>query len=460
MKRPREEQVASGQADSGWARLWARDASVIASSQALVILVTSVLTILVARELGPRDFGIFASFLGLSQALGFITDMGVTTWLIRELSALLDEESEVEGYSTRRRAAGSLLSTSSAFAGSVTVVAAAGSFGIALLVGSTSELAIAVAALMAYAGLLNIAASIEATFRARRTLGKFVLANVVEKGLLVCLVGAMLLAEGGIVAIAVCYVAAGLARVVFVGVMVFGRIVSFVRPTFRELRDVVLQALPFGLNATVITAVTRLDTFLVSLSSLRVASFYAIGDRFVTGIAFIPTAASTTLYPLLARRSDGARITAMAACVMGVIGLVLGGLLILAAPRLVPALFGQPYLDAVPGVQVMLASSPLMFASAVLMTGLYSAGRERQVLAVMAPVSLAGTGLVLGGLALFGLVGAAAGFVGRQLMFCVGLVALAIIHRHASAGDRAALGERNQLARSDATAAGSARGRL
>jgi hypothetical protein len=44
--------------------------------------------ILLARSLGPSDWGLFSGLLGLSLALSIFVDFGLTTWLLRELSAL------------------------------------------------------------------------------------------------------------------------------------------------------------------------------------------------------------------------------------------------------------------------------------------------------------------------------------------------------------------------------------
>lgn len=70
----------------GWAGVWARDSGLMLASQLLVTLATSALAILVARTLGPTEFGVFAGFLALSFAISVLVELGIAAWLLREPS--------------------------------------------------------------------------------------------------------------------------------------------------------------------------------------------------------------------------------------------------------------------------------------------------------------------------------------------------------------------------------------
>src|SRR5829696_3429571 len=84
---PRGLKPRGGASARGWIRLWARDSTAVAGSQFAALAVTTALTIIVARYLGPSEFGVFAGLLGLAQLISTFAALGVSTWLVREFSS-------------------------------------------------------------------------------------------------------------------------------------------------------------------------------------------------------------------------------------------------------------------------------------------------------------------------------------------------------------------------------------
>jgi O-antigen/teichoic acid export membrane protein len=407
-----------------WMNQWARDSSLLTISQVTALVVTTGLAALVARYLGPDEFGIFAGFLSLAYGLSLYVDAGVATWLLRELSRSASVN-KARSANESRAADSELVCAALTFNGALALVLTAGSIVVAAALGSSQNLVLSLAALMAYSCLLNCAATLETVFRARRMIGTVIAAIACEKGLLVALVGAALLAGWGIMGIALGYVAAGLARVVFdVGASMRG-LIKPRAPEWQDLRKVFLHSLPFGISSTASTAVVRLDTFVLGLFSVFAAGLYAIGDRFATAALIVPATAATTLYPLLARRERALRGALHAAVTMGAIGALLAGIGIAVAPWLVPALFGDRFSGAVDVVQLMLLGVPFYFATSMLMAGLFSAGHERSVVRVLLPSTIFGTGCVILGQLTEGVRGAAIGYACRPVLQLVALSALA-----------------------------------
>ena len=99
---------------------------------------------------------------------------------------------------------------------------------------------------------------------------------------------------------------------------------------------------------------------------------------------------------------------------------------------MIPLVFGHPYEDSVPVVQVMLLSVPLVYAASPLLVIAYSHHRERALLLPMLALSLLGTVAIVVGQVLGGPVLAGAGVVVRFSLFLlvVGAVALAAWRRH------------------------------
>src|SRR5919198_2184783 len=88
-----------------WLRLWAVDSAALLFSQFAAVVATSALAILLARHLGPRNWGLFSGFLGLSLGLSIFVEFGLTQWLLRELSRLWVRQGPASvSLATRRRA--------------------------------------------------------------------------------------------------------------------------------------------------------------------------------------------------------------------------------------------------------------------------------------------------------------------------------------------------------------------
>ena len=95
-----------------WVRSWAADSAALLFSQAGAIVATSALAILLARYLGPKNWGIFSGVLGLSLALSVFVELGLTAWLLRELSQLWARDEVESEPRTARIQAGQLVLSS------------------------------------------------------------------------------------------------------------------------------------------------------------------------------------------------------------------------------------------------------------------------------------------------------------------------------------------------------------
>jgi len=170
-----------------------------------------------------------------------------------------------------------------------------------------------------------------------------------------------------------------------------------------------------------LTVIPRVDTFLIALISTSAAGFFAIGDRVLGPAIIIPVVASSALYPFFVQESDDARAPWHIAFGFFAAGALIACVGALLAPTVVPIVFGAAYQDAVGVVQLMLMALPFVFASNLLLVRLYSLHRERAMLGVTFAASFVGTGAVVLGQLAIGPVGAAGGYVLRQVLFTVGL---------------------------------------
>jgi O-antigen/teichoic acid export membrane protein len=410
-----------------WLRLWAADSAALLFSQFAAVVATSALAILLARHLGPRDWGLFSGFLGLSLGLSIFVEFGLTQWLLRELARLWVRQGpeSVSSPAARRRAGRIVVAslTVNVLLGLAIIIAA----GVAAAIfGVGPNSAALLVALVAYGAFLAACSGLEAVFRARRKLSRVVVATLLEKVLLLLLVLASVLAGSDLYAIGVAYLVAGVARLAFdlVSIVRSGDLV-FAAPSRRAARHVTRRSLPFALNRASLNIVPRLDTFILAALSPVAAGYFALGDRALGPVVIIPVVMSSALYPFLAREPSGSRAGWRIVALLGALGSVIGVVGIVLSPRLVPLVFGSDYSHAVRVVQVMVVAIPFVFAANPLLAHVYTARLEHRRLGLgLGGVSFLGTGAVVAGQLLVGPVGAACGYVARSVLV-LALLALA-----------------------------------
>jgi len=421
--------MSEGRQSERWTGAWLRDSGVMLFSQGALTAIATLVMILLARNLSTYQFGVFASFLGLAQALSFVVDAGLSTWLLRECSRIRVSDSSRD--SQDADIALHLRNASSAvvFMGAITVV---GSILIGLALGLSPELSFAQGAFMGYVALLAGASALEARLRAERQIRKVVSAILVEKASLLVFVGIALVLNGGLLAVGAVYVLAGFLRVSLDyrrSLRPLSSLGLIVRPSaiFQLLR----VTAPFGLNSAALFFLPRLDTALVALVSVVGASYYAIGFQIVTTAQLVPAIASITLIPLLTAHHRAQESRWRVFGVMSGIGALAAGIGIMLAPFAVPLLFGDEYRPAVGAIQIMMLAIPAIFACNTLVPFLYTRGHEHDVVRwVLLPSGL-GTCLVVVGEIVVGPNGASLGLVGRYLLITVSFVLLSL-RRNAS----------------------------
>jgi PST family polysaccharide transporter len=388
-------------------------------SQGLTIIAVSLSAVVVARWLQPDEWGVFSAFLGLSIALGVFIEFGLATWLLRDLSGLFASHGEVAKPRARE-----LVSSALACTVSLTLMVTTAGGVVGAITGKRPALVLALSALLLFGGLFATANVLEAYLRVQRRLGRIVAASVLEKYLLVTLVVVAVLTGAGVLGVALSYVVASLSRCVLLGVGVFaGALPPF--PSRTDLASVLRKSLPFGLTAAAMNIVPKLDALFLLAFSATAAGYYALADRVVGSVVVLPVIAATTLYPFLARRSHDRRAIWLISGGFGACGAALAAAGFLAAPQLVPFVFGDNYSDAVDAVRLMFLALPLIYAANPLQTYVFSYGRERLVVGATLAVAFTGTAAILIGQASEGISGAAVGFLVRQGLMFAAIAAIA-----------------------------------
>ena len=149
------------------------------------------------------------------------------------------------------------------------------------------------------------------------------------------LVVVAILADAGVLGVALAYVVAGLSAACF-SAWASSRHVSVAPEPNRPRGSVLRKSLPFGLTAAAMNVVPKLDALFLLVFSATAAGYYALADRILGTLVILPVIAATTLYPFLARRAHDRRAIWVISAGFGACGAVLATAGFLAAPQLVP----------------------------------------------------------------------------------------------------------------------------
>ena len=404
----------------GWVAPWLRDSGLVLFTQIGVTAMTTVLIIVVARRLGPEQFGIFSGFVGFSQAFSLAADVGLAAWLLRELSGGWQGTTPTMSAADVGRLLRDSLSLNAALGMPLVVLAAVGG----VLAGLSLYLVLLLVGLMAYVVLVAAAAGLEAALRSQRRIGMVVIGSVIEKIVLLGCVLAALHFNLGLTGIACAYVLAGLSRVSFAAYKTVWSLPAAAGESVarNRLPSLARRALPFAVNAAAFNFVPRLDNPLVTAISARQGGYFAVAYQIVSAVVVIPVIASTTLYPFMANRSNaGMRLIYGAFALAGATAAVVG---IVSAPDLIPLLFGPKFGPGVSTSQCVLISLPLIFFANGLLVGIYVRGLERELVLLTIPAAIAGSVAVGVGAYWAGGVGAGLGYAVRYALFAGGMLGL------------------------------------
>jgi O-antigen/teichoic acid export membrane protein len=404
-----------------WARQWALDSGLLLFSQVQILVATTAIAIVLARSLGPTNWALFSSFLGISQAATLVINFGLDTWLLRELSAMWARQQDF--HQKPRHDFASAVYEAALVVSVLSGVLVAVAIPVGLILGLGVSVTFLLAALVGYTGLLAVSRQFEVALQARRRYHRLIVVNVVDKATLLALVAVALLTGWGLVGVGVAHIIAGSVRLLTASVRSMrgygGR-----RPDWRAFR-IMRTSAPFAANTAALNVLPRLDTPIVALTSTVAAGYYAVSDRVVQALFIIPTVAGTTLFPHLSHESTDRRTaTIRVAALLGAVGLVLAIAGYFVVPKLLPLLFGQQYRAAVPVTQAEMLTMPFVFASNGVLAGLYTGRREGRSVLRTGPASLIGSVALLVGALLDGAVGAALGASVRQMLILVALTSL------------------------------------
>lgn len=301
---------------------------------------------LLARGLGDRGYGQWASMLAIVGIVGYLGSLGLTQVTLRRIAAEPELEAEWFGALIALR----MLLAVPAFA-LVLLVEVLNARDHQMLVAGT------ILALLVPIGPLTVLSNAY-MLRVRNSVP--VAVDVLNSVAWVLVVGALFFSDEGIVPYAFAFLvvtASTAALQVFLGL-------RLIRPSFAGVRrlwpPLIRTALPVAIGGMLVLSYGKIDQVIVfQLAGARDSGLYAAAYRLLNSAQFLPAAVLTTMFPLLSAANDDARLrrlVQLAADHLLMVSLPLLGFAIAASTPLIELLFGDSFAPAARALPALMAA--------------------------------------------------------------------------------------------------------
>jgi O-antigen/teichoic acid export membrane protein len=375
-----------------------------------------VLVVIVARELGPRQYGDFAFAFAFLPLFLQLARWGIDLNSLRRLSTGEAEFSSVFANAAVLRVLLSLAATGAAF----TLVPL-------FVDDSTAVMVVLVVGVSLWLDEMTVFLSLG--FTAIEQLHLHAAVVVVNRVLSTLLAGVAVATGAGIVAVSVAYMGGSVAAVLVSTWFLVRRLPPVhMRDVHRgEIRQLAREGAPLGLASVLNMAVFRLDAVLLRILEGPVAvGVYGVAYRFFEPLLFVTWSLTHAATPRLARESAGEPgrtfELALAATLAFYLPIAVGALF--TAPWLLEHLFGPRYLSADDAVMWLAASAVPYAVAHLARNAAIAAGQRRSIPAVAGVVLLVNVALNLVLIPSHGVTGAAIATFAAEVLECVLLLAV------------------------------------
>ncbi len=355
------------------ARTVARNSAVQLAGRGLTMVVSLGTLTLLARYLGPEDFGQYQLIIAILFLVN-VADFGMATVATRHLiSGQHDPDDLMGNVVTIRLAIG---------AGAAVIAVAA-----AILLNYDSEVRLAMAVASLSFILMVFSGSYYAAFNANLRMEYAVAGSVAQAVVTISGMGIAVLLDGGLLGLMIAY-NAGFAASSAVSYF-FAR--RFIRPHFAFDRTysrlLISDAMPLMVAGLVINAYARIDLILLKIfATPNSVGHYSFAYRFIDMAAPLSFLFVSSVYPLLSdyhARGDMAsfkRLYQRSHDFLSLAGLTLATGVILFAPHIVEILGGGEYYGAATTMRVLAMTFALIWLTNLVNHSLIAVGKQHVLL--------------------------------------------------------------------------------
>jgi len=399
----RVEAPATGVADSAGALVAAAwNSGWLFADRLLRLAVGLVLGVLIARQLGPHDFGSLSYATAFVSLFTALAALGLDPVVVRELATTPDSRHSVLGTALILKLVGALL----AYA------------GVLIAIAHMPKIDPATGILVAIVGsglVLHVLDALDLWFQAQSRSRSTVIARGIAFVVASALKVSFLLSDAGLLAFAwasVCELALG-ALALVVAYRVAGERLHALRPTCILARRLLHESWPLAISGLLVLVTMQADRILLGhLASVREVGVYGVAGQFSMVWYMVPMIVGTSIAPALARArlSDAAVYAAILRRVytlMTVVSVAVACMVSLLATPLIDLLFGHAYAGAAPVLALHVWGAVFVFHVSIRTRALVVEHRQRLVTAMAAMTCLVSIALNLVLIPRFGALGAA-----------------------------------------------------
>lgn len=348
----------------------AHNSAFLLGSQMLTKLSSFVVVILLARYLKVGDFGIYSLALAVTGIMDIFAELGLDQLSVREIAR---DHSNIGKFTANAAMIKSVLSAA------ILVVTATVIFFTSMDSAGKAIFLIFTLAIIP-AGIFH---TLLVLFMGIERMGAVAAGNIAFEICRLLLTLAVLLTGHGLVALSWAYLVAIVMSTLLVYVLVRLRVGSvWTRPEFRRMLSMARGSLPFMFYSLFFMIYFKIDfVMLAAMKGEEVVGTYAAAYRLVESLMFVPAAFMGAVFPSLSRLSAAGNASVLAASrktlrYMAMLGLPIGFGTTMLAPRIIPLLFGDAYLDSVLPLQIIIWSIVLVFLNGICPVGLNSSDRQ------------------------------------------------------------------------------------
>ena len=330
-----------------------------------------VLAILLPRTLGDANLGRFGFALGLTLLAGLLANLGISTFLTKEVARAPERASQLAINALLMRLPLSLI---------------AAGVAIALVVARRGDRVTEVVVIMLSAGILVDAtrAVVQGTLQGLHRMTTLAAFPAVAGAVYALLAVAALTRGGGVVVVAAAYVAGQTAGLIVNVVALWRALPRAARPSQQICRLLLVGGLPFFVWQAALVVYGQIDSVLLSyLTNDAVVGWYVAAYRVVTVPIFVPTVLMTVVFPALSAASrDPARFNtivrrAVQVVLLTTLPMTLGVMLL--PDRIIHVLrWGPSFQHSLIPIVLLAPSFPLVAVDMMIGSALNAHDRQRQ----------------------------------------------------------------------------------
>src|SRR3989338_5771086 len=331
------------------------------------------LIVYAARELGAGGWGIFAYALSIASLLMIFSDMGIENLVAREISQ--------KKYNHKMFISAAFLLKSIVLTISIALV-----IFVSPYISNVTEargLFFIIAVIFFFDVIRNMGFAINRVMeKMEREMMIKVIMNFVILGLGIVLISM----DPSPLSLAIAYATGSATGALLILSFVQKNIVEFITKTNMEAVKLVLKTtMPFAVIALVGSIMTNTDIFMLGIwKAPEDIGLYAAAQRFFQFIIIIPSMIASASFPLMARLADKNNekfkiVLEKTLEVFIMIGVptTFGGLIL--ANQIIPLVFGQAYLGAIPVFQILMIMLLVSFPLIVLINSIFVYNQQKKL---------------------------------------------------------------------------------